>query len=239
MFRERLHRLIVYTPFEGTSTAGRLGYQTICANDHLVFSRPWLDGPTALALTLGRAEQMTLLTTVSLPVVRGPVQLAKTMAAIDLLSGGRLIVGVGPGSSARDYEITGIPFEERWKRLDEAVPALRALWRTGSPPLQRDVLLYREACAGAVPGPGIRAADLDRKLGLPGGTPPRGPSRRWLVGLRLQYDASRIWRCLDATPRCDSRMWQRARWVSQRYRDDVHVHYRGLRQSHTENSRGH
>jgi hypothetical protein len=34
---------------------------------------------------------------------------------IDLLSGGRLVVGVGPGSSARDYAAVGIPFEERWK----------------------------------------------------------------------------------------------------------------------------
>ena len=46
-----------------------------------------------------------------------------------MLSGGRLLVGVGPGSSARDYELVGVPFEERWKRLDEAVETLRAYWR--------------------------------------------------------------------------------------------------------------
>jgi len=56
------------------------------------------------------------------------VALAKSMAAIDILSGGRLVVGVGPGSSARDYDAASVPFEERWKRLDEAVGALRALW---------------------------------------------------------------------------------------------------------------
>jgi alkanesulfonate monooxygenase SsuD/methylene tetrahydromethanopterin reductase-like flavin-dependent oxidoreductase (luciferase family) len=61
------------------------------------------------------------------------VALAKSLAAIDILCGGRLIVGVGPGSSARDYASVGIPFEERWKRLDEAVQALRALWRSESP----------------------------------------------------------------------------------------------------------
>jgi alkanesulfonate monooxygenase SsuD/methylene tetrahydromethanopterin reductase-like flavin-dependent oxidoreductase (luciferase family) len=65
---------------------------------------------------------------VALPVVRGPVQLAKALAAIDILSNGRLFVGVGPGSSARDYEIMGIDYEERWKRFDEAVQVLRALW---------------------------------------------------------------------------------------------------------------
>ena len=70
---------------------------------------------------------MTLATTVSLPVIRGPAQLAKTLAAIDILSDGRLVVGVGPGSSARDYAAAGISFDERWPRFDEAIPMLRAL----------------------------------------------------------------------------------------------------------------
>ena len=109
-------------------TAERLGFQAISANDHLLFSRPWLDGPTALAAVLAQTGHMTLATSVALPVVRGPVSLAKTLAAIDLLSGGRLIVGVGPGSSPRDYAAVGVPFEERWKRLEEAIGALRALW---------------------------------------------------------------------------------------------------------------
>jgi alkanesulfonate monooxygenase SsuD/methylene tetrahydromethanopterin reductase-like flavin-dependent oxidoreductase (luciferase family) len=72
---------------------------------------------------------MTLATTVSVPVLRGPAATAKILAAIDLLSGGRLVVGLGPGSSARDYELVGVRFEERWKRLEEAVMALRAYWR--------------------------------------------------------------------------------------------------------------
>ena len=90
---------------------------------------PWLDGPTALAAVLAQSGQMTLATTVAVPVLRGPAATAKILAAIDVLSGGRLLVGVGPGSSARDYELVGVPFEERWKRLDEAVQALRAYWR--------------------------------------------------------------------------------------------------------------
>ena len=117
-----------------TEIAERLGFRAISANDHLIFPRPWLDGPTALATILVRTGQMALATMVALPIVRGPVALAKSLAAIDLLSGGRLVVGVGPGSSARDYAAAGIPFEERWKRLEEAVLAMRALWlRKGSP----------------------------------------------------------------------------------------------------------
>ncbi len=112
-----------------TEAARDLGYTHLCVNDHLVFSRPWLDGPTVLAAVLARSGQMTLATTVAVPVLRGPAATAKILAAIDLLSGGRLLVGLGPGSSARDYELVSVSFEERWKRLDEAIQTLRAYWR--------------------------------------------------------------------------------------------------------------
>jgi alkanesulfonate monooxygenase SsuD/methylene tetrahydromethanopterin reductase-like flavin-dependent oxidoreductase (luciferase family) len=105
------------------------GFAAVSANDHLVFQTPWLDGPAALASVIERSGEMSLATTVALAVVRGTVPLAKALAAIDVLSEGRLIAGVGPGSSAADYAAAGIPFEERWKRFDEAVAALRALLR--------------------------------------------------------------------------------------------------------------
>src|SRR5215203_5509691 len=121
-----------------TETAERLSFAALSVNDHLLFSRPWLDGPTALSSVLTATGRMDLMTTVALPVVRGPVALAKSMAAIDILSGGRLIVGVGPGSSTRDYAAAGIPFEERFKRLDESVETLRALWRRNGRPFRGD-----------------------------------------------------------------------------------------------------
>ena len=124
-----LSRIIAYA-----ETARRLGFQFLCANDHLVFTRPWLDGPTSLAAVIGQTSGMRLVTTLSIPVVRGPVQLAKTLAAIDLLSDGRLVVGAGPGSSPKDYAAVGIPFEERWKRLDEAVKTLRVLMKKNGAP---------------------------------------------------------------------------------------------------------
>lgn len=114
--------------------AAALGFEMLAANDHLVFASPWLDGPTALASVIGDSGSMTLATTVSLPVVRGPVQLAKAMSAIDRLSGGRTVVAVGPGSSPRDYEVVGVDFRERWQRLDEAVQAMRSLWRPQDEP---------------------------------------------------------------------------------------------------------
>jgi alkanesulfonate monooxygenase SsuD/methylene tetrahydromethanopterin reductase-like flavin-dependent oxidoreductase (luciferase family) len=109
-------------------TAEQLGFDMLCANDHLVFAVPWLDGPTALAAVIEASGQMTLATTVALVAVRGPVPVAKGLAAIDRLSGGRLLVAAGPGSSPGDYQSVGVEFGQRWARLDEAVRTLRVLW---------------------------------------------------------------------------------------------------------------
>ena len=117
-------------------TAEQLGFTTLCANDHLIASRPWLDSVTALAAILTKTRHMTLMTTVALPVVRGPIPLAKSLAALDVLSGGHLIAGVGPGSSPQDYALVGIAFEERWKRFDEAIRLLRSLLQRDAPPFR-------------------------------------------------------------------------------------------------------
>ena len=111
------------------------GFAAVSANDHFLWARPWLDGPTALAAIVDRSGAMELATTVSLVALRGPVPLAKTLAALDLLSDGRVIAGVGPGASERDYKAVGVPYEERWKRFDEATAVLRALLR-GEPPAE-------------------------------------------------------------------------------------------------------
>jgi alkanesulfonate monooxygenase SsuD/methylene tetrahydromethanopterin reductase-like flavin-dependent oxidoreductase (luciferase family) len=124
-----LEHLVAYT-----ETAARLGFSAVSVNDHLVFSVPWLDGPTALAAVMEHSGDMTLATTVALAVIRAPVPVAKTLGAIDRLSGGRVLAAVGPGSSAQDYEAVGIDFAERWPRFDEAIQALRALWRPDGEP---------------------------------------------------------------------------------------------------------
>ena len=109
-----------------------LGYEYLTANDHLVFGRPWLDGPTGLSVVLEESGDMKLAITVVVPELRGPVATAKILGAIDILSGGRLTVAVGPGSSPRNYALIGIPFEERWKRLDESIQTMRAVWDESS-----------------------------------------------------------------------------------------------------------
>lgn len=115
-----------------TEAARDAGFTAICANDHVVFSRPWLDGIVALSSVVDSTADMTLATTVALPVIRGPATLAKAAAALGELSSGRFVLGVGAGSSAADYAAAGIPFDERWPRFDESVHLLRS-WLTDEP----------------------------------------------------------------------------------------------------------
>jgi alkanesulfonate monooxygenase SsuD/methylene tetrahydromethanopterin reductase-like flavin-dependent oxidoreductase (luciferase family) len=112
---------------ESVDAAREHGFSAVSVNDHFIFQTPWLDGPTALASMIERTGEMTIATTISQAVLRGPVPLAKTLGALDVLSEGRLIAALGPGSSRRDYDALGVPYDERWKRLDEAVAILRML----------------------------------------------------------------------------------------------------------------
>jgi alkanesulfonate monooxygenase SsuD/methylene tetrahydromethanopterin reductase-like flavin-dependent oxidoreductase (luciferase family) len=109
------------------STARDLGYATVAANDHLFWQRPWLDGPTALASVAAAAGDMRLAASVTLPVLRHPVVVAKTLTSLAALSTGQVIGGLGPGSSRADYEAVGVPFEERWARFDSAVRLVKTL----------------------------------------------------------------------------------------------------------------
>jgi alkanesulfonate monooxygenase SsuD/methylene tetrahydromethanopterin reductase-like flavin-dependent oxidoreductase (luciferase family) len=115
------------------------GFAAVSANDHFLFATPWLDCFAALAAVVDRTGGMAVATTISLPVLRGPVATAKALAALDVLTDGRVVAGLGPGSSKADYDAVGIPFEERWNRFDAAVTQLRELLGPESPlaPLPR------------------------------------------------------------------------------------------------------
>src|SRR5256885_1621755 len=88
------------------------GFAVLAANDHLVFTRPWLDSLTSLAAVVASTQAIKLMTSIALPVVRGPVQLAKALSTLATLSDGRVVAGVGPGSHRGDYEAGGRRFAE-------------------------------------------------------------------------------------------------------------------------------
>jgi alkanesulfonate monooxygenase SsuD/methylene tetrahydromethanopterin reductase-like flavin-dependent oxidoreductase (luciferase family) len=135
--------------------ARECGFAAISANDHFLFSAPWLDGPTALAAVAERSGGMKLVTTLALASLRGPVPLAKAFSALDILSGGRVIAGVGPGSSRADYEAVGVPFEHRWQRFDEAARLLKTLLQPGAAAVSGTA--YSAALTGLSPAPQQRS----------------------------------------------------------------------------------
>ena len=103
------------------------GFAAVSANDHFRFSRPWLDGLVALSLVAPSTGRMDVMTSVALPSLRGPLPLASALASLALLCDGRVVAGVGAGSSRTDYDLAGVRFEDRWNRFDRSVEALRSL----------------------------------------------------------------------------------------------------------------
>jgi alkanesulfonate monooxygenase SsuD/methylene tetrahydromethanopterin reductase-like flavin-dependent oxidoreductase (luciferase family) len=108
--------------------AEELGYDSLSVNDHIVFRTSWLDSISSLSAIAVTTRRIKIGTSILNIVVRNPVICAKALSSIDILSSGRLFVGLGPGSHKADYDACGIPFEERWKRFSEALEVIHALW---------------------------------------------------------------------------------------------------------------
>ncbi|WP_225845801.1 LLM class flavin-dependent oxidoreductase [Streptomyces sp. HPF1205] len=112
------------------------GFDSLWATDSLL--TPRLEALTALAALAPVTERVTLGTATLLPALRTPVTAAQTIASVDLLSGGRLVLGVGAGFPGRFgkpvYAMAGTPWPDRFARLDETVALWRRLW-TGRGPV--------------------------------------------------------------------------------------------------------
>jgi alkanesulfonate monooxygenase SsuD/methylene tetrahydromethanopterin reductase-like flavin-dependent oxidoreductase (luciferase family) len=110
--------------------AEELGYSSLWANDLLL--TPRIEALTMLAAAVPVTRTVTLGTAALLPVLRRPVQAAQVLASIDVLSGGRLVLAVGaafPGPFGMpQHELSEVPWEHRFTRLDETVALWRQLW---------------------------------------------------------------------------------------------------------------
>ncbi len=125
------------------------GFATLWAGEHVVMvDRPasrypysqdgaiavpagadWLDPLVALSFAAAATRSITLATGVLLLPEHNAVMLAKQAASLDVLSGGRLSLGVGIGWSREEFAALGIPFERRGARAAEYLHAMRVLWR--------------------------------------------------------------------------------------------------------------
>ena len=98
--------------------------------DRLVYDS--LDPMMTLAAVAGATRRVRLATTVVIGPLRNPVVLAKEAATLDVLSGGRLTLGLALGARQDDYDAARIEFAERGKRLDEQLRILRDTWEDGA-----------------------------------------------------------------------------------------------------------
>jgi probable F420-dependent oxidoreductase len=131
-------------------TAEALGFESIWVGEHPVLIDPHeppsplpphaelMDPVPVLAYAAAATSRILLGTGIVILPLRNPVILAKELATVDVLSRGRLVVGIGVGYVPGEYEAIGVPFHTRGHRADEWVDSLRTLWRDEQPEFRGD-----------------------------------------------------------------------------------------------------
>ena len=136
--------------------AERLGFESVMAGDHIVlpvdgtnqypytptgaFQRPsdepFLETMTMLGFMAACTNEIRLGSTVLILPYRNPVVQAKMFASLDVLSGGRIICGVGVGWLEKEFDILGVPYADRGPMTDEFLAIFNALWTEEIPDFQ-------------------------------------------------------------------------------------------------------
>ncbi len=161
---------------EVAALAEELNYDSILVGDHIVMpkqihtpwpyteytgGRPvyeiytemeWLDPFGTLAFLAGITERVRLGLSVLIVPYRHPFDVARRIATLDVLSGGRVIVGVGVGWMEEEFRLLGIPFRERAQRTREYIEVMKALW-TQEKPRYRGKFVVLEEDVNVLPRP--------------------------------------------------------------------------------------
>jgi probable F420-dependent oxidoreductase len=122
--------------YSGLWVLQRLLYAVKPQNDYPPMpGQPWpeafqrvADPTVLLAFVAGQTTRIRLGTSVLIMPYYSPVLLAKQLATLDVVSGGRLDVGLGLGWSRDEYEVSGVPYRDRGRRADEFLRCLKAAW---------------------------------------------------------------------------------------------------------------
>ncbi len=139
--------------FDTARVADQAGVDRLVVSDHVVFGerleeygRPeiggqaggrqptgpdghWLEPLTTLSVLAGMTSRIRLGTNILVAALRRPAVLAKSTATLDVLSGGRLDLGVGVGWQREEYDAAGLDFDRRGRLLDHTLEVLQTLWR--------------------------------------------------------------------------------------------------------------
>jgi probable F420-dependent oxidoreductase len=139
--------------------AEELGFHSVWATEHIVVGPEGVDpygrvyDPlVTLGWVAGWSERIGLGTSIVLVPLHNPFRLAKEVATLQELSGGRVTLGVGMGWHRDEFEFMGVEFEGRGRRADEAIRLVRALWRE-EPSFAGRYWSYRDATAEPHPSP--------------------------------------------------------------------------------------
>ncbi len=122
--------------------AEELGYDSVWVNHHILNvgyiyerlqDRPYYDALTVLTWVAALTERVRLGTTVLVLPYLNPLVLAKTVATLDVMSGGRVTLGVGIGMLREENEALGSDFSTRGAYADESIEIMRELWTSDEP----------------------------------------------------------------------------------------------------------
>ncbi len=137
-----LHRDVdALVNLELAENAEMLGFDSIWISDHVVlptkyegrFSNVLYDPFVLLASIAAKTKKISLGTSIIIVPYRNPIVVAKMISTIDLLSEGRIVLGVGPGWMEEEFNILGIPFNERGQRTDEYINIFKEVWEKDEP----------------------------------------------------------------------------------------------------------
>ncbi len=130
---------------EVAKAADQIGIDQIVFTDHVIMSEntveypfgpfpvppqyPWFEPMTLMSAVAGATQSIRVATGVLIAPLRPAALLAKMCATLDLLSDGRLDLGVGVGWQAEEYVACGFDFNKRWKMLDDQLQVMKKLWQ--------------------------------------------------------------------------------------------------------------
>jgi probable F420-dependent oxidoreductase len=140
--------------------ADDVGVHRVILTDHVVMGRnldayrwgpfgaksetPWLEPLTVLATMAGQTSRIKLSTGILIAPLRGAAVLAKTAATLDVVSNGRLELGLGTGWQREEYEAAGLDFDRRGRLLTDLMEAMRALWQATPATVDTSSLTFKE-----------------------------------------------------------------------------------------------
>jgi len=148
---------------EGLTRAARqaeeLGFDDVWAADHIAVpvGVPYppsflVESVVTLSFAAAVTQRVGLGTSVLVLPLRRPVVAAKQLASLDLLSSGRLILGVGAGWLEAEFDACGVPFERRGDLTDEAIDVLRACWSASPTSFEGPTVAFTDMKVQPLPG---------------------------------------------------------------------------------------